>query len=701
MAQNIQTFAVGGGLDLSSPALAIPAGRLRSAMNYEPVAEGYSSIDGYERFDGRPLPSDADFWVLSFDHGTNAPVTGQTLTGQSSGATARLLQDPITETGTWGAGNASGKLIVGELVGQFVDNENIKVGAAQKAIADGIAEISAAANQIEFDERKLAAVEYRRSLIQKVPGEGPTRAVKLLQGVLFAIRDNVGASAAAIWRATGTGWSAVPLSRRINFTAGLLEINEGDILTGASSGASAVVKRVIKKSGNWGSDAAGYIIINGMTGGALVAENLKLAGSTAVTASAPIDLHLPPGGRYSIIEHNFFGSASRYRLYGVSGVWNAFEFDGEVLCPIETGTPVDTPTHIGEHGNHIVLGFSGGSVQVSSDVDHLLFDGEQGSAEFGLGADITDFLPATQSAFVIFGQSKIAVLTGTDVDTYQFDVITEEAGAEPWTAQKVGQAMYLDAGGLRTLEATASYGNFKTGSLTQLIDKLLQAKVKSGAKPVLSYRSRTKTHYRLLWDDGTGISVFMGRKYPEIMPFETGDARFCCVESGLYNGSEAIFAGGEDGYVYALDSGCSMDGDVINGFMMFPFNHLGSPMQNKRYHGVAVELDAAPRTTLSLVMQFDYANDEQPHDGNLNFFVSGGQGNDFVVSGGGGVWDVSTWDDFFWSAPFEGEAYAPIDGFGKNASLLCATRRGLVEPPHTIKTYSIYSSPRGTVRRLM
>lgn len=50
-----------GGLDLESAGLAIPPGRLLACRNYEvDAAGGYTSAGGYERFDGRPAPSDAD-----------------------------------------------------------------------------------------------------------------------------------------------------------------------------------------------------------------------------------------------------------------------------------------------------------------------------------------------------------------------------------------------------------------------------------------------------------------------------------------------------------------------------------------------------------------------------------------------------------------------------------------------------------------
>lgn len=696
MPQGIQTFAVGGGLDQISPAIAVSSGRVRSAMNYEPLAEGYGSVEGYERFDGRTAPSATYFWTLAYDGGLEPIFAGDVLVGGTSGATAIVLLDPVDATGSWQLDTAAGTLVLVNLTGQFQNNEPLRVGPYTRAFAAGVAVQSGTDSTARLDLWNELAQSYRRALIQKVPGEGSVNGVFVFKGETYAIRNAIGGGYAQIWRATAAGWTATAESRLLSFSAGLVEIEEGATITGATSGKTAIVKRIVRQTGNWGSTAAGYMILASQSG-AFQNETIRVGATPVASIGSNSAVYtLPAGGRYTFKAHNFYGSKDRYRIYGANGVGNAFEFDETMLCPIFTGTPIDRPTHVGEIANHLALGFRGGSVQTSSDEDPIVFDGELGAAEFGIGTDITDFQQSTETALAIFGAEKIAVLTGSDVDTYQMETITEEAGAEAWTAQKIGQTLYLDRRGLRSLSSTSAYGNFKTGLLTELIEPLFRAKRKAGAKPVMSFVVKSKSQYRLVWDDGTGIAVYMGRKSPEILPFEFGDMRPVAIATGEMNdGTEGIFVGAQDGYVYRLDSGTSQDGDPIRGFLMFPFNHLGSPQINKRYHSVRVELDAAPRTNLGLVAQFDYADGDKPHDGNLNFFVIGGPTNDFRAAGGGGAWDVSSWDEFFWSAPFEGEACARIAGIGRNISVLVASRRTAVEPRHIIRTYSIGFSNRG------
>lgn len=58
MTVRTQTWALGGGLDLESPAMSIPAGKAILAQNYESsVAGGYRRMDGYTLYDGSATPS--------------------------------------------------------------------------------------------------------------------------------------------------------------------------------------------------------------------------------------------------------------------------------------------------------------------------------------------------------------------------------------------------------------------------------------------------------------------------------------------------------------------------------------------------------------------------------------------------------------------------------------------------------------------
>lgn len=690
MPQTPNIFAFGGGLDLTSAALAVPSGRTISSYNYEPLAEGYGRFEGYERFDGTAKPSDEPFWTVTFKNGTLAVTTGNTINGATSGATAKVLLPPVLATGTWGGGNAAGTLVLASVTGTFIDGETLRIGATPFATSTSAAERNSAANDNLLEAYTEAAQEYRRLLIGAVPGSGPVRGVAVFNSTLYAWRDNVGATAGVMWRASSAGWVSVPLGSTMTFGAGLVEIEEGDVLTGATSGATATARRVVRNAGSWGSTAAGYIIVTSITGTFTPGEILRVGGVNHATLDSVAANTLNPGGRYDTINENFYGASNWQRMYGVSGTNRAFEFDGTVYVPIRTGMVDDRPTRIAVIAKGLALAFPGGSLQISAPGAPLSWTVLTGASEIGLGAEITNLVTANDSALAVFGQKRIAILQGRDSHSFQLDQLTQgDAGAESWTAQRIGTTVYVDQRGLRSLSATQSFGNFKAGLLSDVIEPYFRAKRAAGATLVLSYVVRAKSQYRMLWSDGTGLAVFMGRKQAEPLVFDLGELRLTCVTTAeMGAGVESIFAGAEDGFVYQLDSGTNFDGEPIRFLMATPYNHVGSAMMEKRFHGAKFEITCPPHVTLGISAQFNYGDGARPDAAN----------EEFTLDGGGGAWDFVDWDNFYWSAPYQGFAECWFDGIGRNISLQIGGTSRLTEESHILRAYTLFTSPRRLVR---
>jgi hypothetical protein len=128
-AEQVKTsyVALSGGEDLVSPALSINPGALTFSENYEPgLVYGYRRVDGFERADGRPGPSDATYVVISFTGGSVEPAVDDGVVGMTSGATGIALAVTVT-SGTWAGGDAAGTLAVGKVVGTFINNESLGI----------------------------------------------------------------------------------------------------------------------------------------------------------------------------------------------------------------------------------------------------------------------------------------------------------------------------------------------------------------------------------------------------------------------------------------------------------------------------------------------------------------------------------------------------------------------------------------------
>jgi hypothetical protein len=361
-------YAFQGGLDQTSSSLAIPATRCIAALNYEPTVTGYQRHQGYERCDGR-LPSETDYWVLPFIDGQTQLRSGETVTGSVSGATGRLVLDPENLTGSWGDGTASGTLILVAVTGTFDPTEALKVVGSVCAVCDGLAAVNGASTPENEARWVEAAQDWMRHLIQKVPGSGAVRGVLTYGGTLYAVRDNEAATKGRMFKATAAGWVEQAFGRLLRFKTGLAgpnvaqpPVSEGDQVIGQTSGAKAVVSRIVARTGTWGAvtsdadKAAGYLIVANQTGQFKAGEALKTATAAVATVDTgdSAEIVLPPGGRYAFKVKNFYGGSDLKRVYGVNGVGTGFEYDGgNVLVPIETGMPEgkDKPDHIFDIGN--------------------------------------------------------------------------------------------------------------------------------------------------------------------------------------------------------------------------------------------------------------------------------------------------------------------------------------------------------------
>lgn len=184
-----------GGLDLITPTLKLKAGVCREAQNFEAgVTGGYTRIAGYERADGRPAPSDADYIPITLNV-TGALAVGNTITGATSGATGKVIY-------------RNGALVVFTRgFGVFQLGETVTVSGTTRAT---VSDLGGAEDRPDFDVsmRALAADDYRADILP-VPGSGPVRGVFYFKGVLYALRNNAGATACVLHKATASGWAVV------------------------------------------------------------------------------------------------------------------------------------------------------------------------------------------------------------------------------------------------------------------------------------------------------------------------------------------------------------------------------------------------------------------------------------------------------------------------------------------------------------
>ena len=683
-----QFYELAGGVDMVTSAITVKPGRARASVNYEPTEQGYQRVQGFERFDGQPKPSDAAYWILDFDAGTAAINEGDIVTGADSGATGEALVDQVIESGSLVGNDAAGYLVLVNVSStSFNNNEKLQVSAANKADADGAEQKSAADTDALNNTYLQDAIETTRADILVVPGSGNSRGVWVYGGVTYAFRDNSGATAVDMYKESTAGWVLQDLGETFTFTSGgTTEIAEEDTVTGSISGETAVVKRVILTSGTWaGGDAAGRLIVYSVSG-AFQAENLLVSAADLATIAADAVPHtLAAGGRFEFVNNNFGGHASTRRMYGVDGVSLGFEWDGAVFVPIITGMTADTPAHVFVHKKHLFYSFTGGSVQHSGIGLPYSWTILTGATEIGIGEEVTGFSHNASAVLTIFGRNTIALLYGADAATWDLVTLTDEAGAIEYTNQLIGTPVYMDDRGLRTLETTEAFGDFTLGTLSKAVAPVFKAKKEAVTRitPQASVRVRAKDQYRLFWSDGFGLTMYLGRglNKPEIMEFDLGKVVHAACSGEDANGEEIIFFGSTDGYIYQLDAGTSFDGSSVDAYIRLPFNHVGSPTRHKRWHKLTVEVDAAIDSVINILADFGFGDPE----GSL-----AAEGT-FTISGGAGYWNLDNWNEFEWSAQDEGVALLHLDGEGTNMSVSFLSDK-IYEEPHTIHGLTLHYS---------
>ena len=678
MIRETASFPLGGGLDLVTPPIRRSPGTAIGGHNYEPRPEGYRRVAGFERYDGRPLASSASYGTLDFTGGTAAIAAGDTVT--SATATAQVLA-VMVDGGAWAAGTAAGRLVLAPLSGTITAGQALSVGGAVRAMAAADAVECGAVTDGDHRAWQALAVERTRSLIGPVPGSGPVRGVAMLHGTVYALRDDDAGTRTALYRAGDSGWQPCALGWTLGFTDGSAKFAEGQTVTGTSSGATGLIARVVTGRGAWADgDAAGRLMLSAVTGTFAHGEVLASpAGLARVDGGAAVN-RLEPGGRYEFTVHGFAGAAGAVRLYGCDGINRAFEWDGAVFTPIDTGLIPDRPSHIAAHGGRLFVA-AAGMLRASAPGNPLVWEGE--GLAFGDG--ITALLSGHAGVLTVYGRSRTGIVHGTGADEGLI-LVSGEAGAEPGSVQLLSQPVGLDGGGVRAL-AVRDGGGLCPVTLSRRIGPWLDTR--RGVPVACSLRVRGTGQYRVFWEDGTGLVMDTGGDAPAFMPLSLGRVLRCAVSGTGPDGRDWLLAGDDDGFVLRLDSGTSFDGARVPALLRLAFNHLGTPAQMKRFHKATLETHAGTRATLRFTADFGYGDPGLPPAAEQAV----------RVAGDGGFWNENAWDGFHWSAPMEGVAQAYIDGSGTNVSFAIAAGDDAAdpadEPPHTLHGMTIHFSRRG------
>mgnify|MGYP003643001990 FL=1 len=670
-------IAFGFGLDLVTPSNQCVPGSLRDVKNYEVnINGGYTGIDGYERFNGKPSPSDAVYYRL--DVTFSAVVEdGQTITDiTNAGTNTGVVIEVVTDA-------TQPYLIVTRVVGTLGHSTNtntIQVGGVTKATTNNaMVSGGAATSALDAEYASIAADQYRPDILV-VPGEGDILGVWMFNDIVYAWRNTGVSSKAAMYKSSAGGWVLVSLGRSLAYTSGgTTEIEPGDTITGITSGATAVVTNISLDSGTWaGGDAAGTIYFMTQTA-SFQSENIKTSpsGQEATVGGNSVVYEALAGGRFEFDTYNFGGSTGTVKVYGADGVNLGFEFDGTTFTPIPTGMASDMPSHVQAHKRHLFFSF-GGSCQHSGIGTPLNWSPYFGAAELAVGDTITGFKvqPGSEQggSMAIISRNRINMLYGSNAGAvgaagaWELVQYREEVGAFAYSIQEFGQTMMMDDRGITTLDSTYDFGNFGHSVVSKLVQPFINTRKTS---VTASSIAREKSQYRVFFNDATSLYITTDNKdVMGIMKNEFTNVVKCVCSLEDSSGNEVMYFGSDNGYVYQMDKGRSFDGAEISRSFTTHFDNSKSPRIEKSYLDGSFEISGAGYAQFNFRYELGYNQVTIPQPA----------GRDVSVAFSSAAWDTMVWDNFVWDGSVLSPSNIDLSGSGENISMIFSSSSNYYAP---------------------
>lgn len=670
------TIPLSGGLDLVTIPAMVKPGRVLSSVNFEPDNNGgYTKMNGLERFDGKASPSDASYYVAECNI-TGTVLFGDTITGVTSGVTAVVV---LVVGAT--------KLVLTKVTGVFV-NEYFTVSAVQQGSLIAVTENSEPSTLLHATYKNLAADEYRLD-IAAVPGQGAVRGVKYYMGNCYAFRDNAGATECVMHKATNLGWVAITFGKKLEFDGAVGEITEEQIVIGLTSGATGIVKRALLRTGTWTASGAGTLVFDVIAGTFQDNEAIQVSGVTKVTSNGvQSDITLLPGGKFEFEVINFFGTAGTERLYCADGINFLGEFDGTRWVPIRTGAAIDSPKFVKEHRKHLVCSILG-SVFTSGTGSPYSWTAVTGAAELGTGQVITGLSAevgdANSGAMLVLTDEKVFMMYGNDVADFNLVLHSPKSGGKAYTVQNLGYSHFLSNRGVTQLMASQAFGNFNLSVLTKDIQPLIDEKRGRG---IASCVIRNTNQYWIFWDDGSGIIMQViqssSADAPTIgatLPFDYGEDRVMNVVDSFVDesGIDRVLAGSNNGYVYELNKGTSLDGDLMRFHLMTHFNHSKTLRVRKNYRRTVLQVESQGYAAMRV--GYDLGFGKRGISQTIQTLKT--------LNGSGGFWDSFIWDSFVWDSPVVDEINISTPGNGDSIALIISGNSDITEQ-FTLQTCTTY-----------
>ena len=305
------------------------------------------------------------------------------------------------------------------------------------------------------------------------------------------------------------------------------------------------------------------------------------------------------------------------------------------------------------------------------------YNSVDGAGTINIGFAING-LGVWRGALYVFGESRIAQITGTSAADWTVTLLTDNIGMTgQYSLQEVnGDLVFLSSDGIRTISGTARIFDRELGVISRPINTLV---IPLGTANFTSVVIKTKSQYRLFQSTSStnpaiapGVIGSLKLQTSGSVAWEwstISGIQVACADSALYNGAELVVHASWDGYVYKQESGTDFNGAPITATYQTPYLVYGDPNIRKIIYKLCANFRASGAVNINLGILYDFSdpNVQIPPNQILS-----------LGSSGSGTWDSGiTWDGgTLWDGLSAARVCTNVIGSGFSASFVFSSVGG-------------------------
>lgn len=675
-----------GGLDLSTNVLKRQPSTAKEALNFfESASGGYTNVRGYERYDGQPLPSLATYFFAEFEKWDlgSAVKNNSTLTldGKSYTVLTHTV-DALTQTAT--------AVLYGEELPTL--SLPLTVAGGKEMV---LFEERGAPDDVQDSLNILRAADFRRNKIAKVTGAGPIRGVAQVDGIELAWRDTLAVDTCFAYKSTPSGWEKVRYASLVSAPKGV-DVYAGDLLNGGDYRVLTVYPYLDDTGTRINEKNVYSLLIEKDTAPALSLTTVLTpdkADSTIGQVEELIPFAFKPSGKVETALHNFYAGDSTRHLFITDGVNCAAVYKPayNVIQPIASNMRKldDVHTHVIAHNSRLWLATNKGTLVTSVTGEPEQLDGFLGAAEWGAGDVITGMAETNAASLYVFTKHTTLVIKGKGLADWTQDTVSTYTGAVPNGNVALDDVYTFSSRGISSLARTQTNGGFSASTVSDRVQPLVDSLNPNELTAAILYKKegQLRFYFRNRFLMLTRVMHNVNGKEGVRLGITEGlyNVALNCVDAAENSsGGSKIIAGGEDGYVYVLESGSSADGLPMEYNLSLNNNHLNDPQRLKRFRKLTLMSTAEAATEITF---------SQSNSGGLKSYSS----KTIKLLGGGSLFDAGQWDKAVFDANPEARKKLTLLGSGYNVELSFYLESATA-PRFTLHGYTIHYTVRGLAK---